>query len=231
MVDNFEFDNKNNKVRIAGTIKSTGPVKIIYWKGTVTRYLFELNCPLMRRDGSFRDNTLTFSLSPLSGESFCKSFKTGDNVVIYGQIDTHSEKVISHEGTPILLHNEIVKAQKVYPLNELTFNPNIGGLRGIIKSKLDKLYLPTRSINKQLLVEVPITYNHYANIKATVNNPNLFSEYDLHDVGEEVGIRFRLASTNKNRRMGLTVLSFVNPKRFDEGFNLDSEISENNLMR
>ncbi len=226
MLDNFTFDNNNNKIRVQGVLKSLSPIKTLYFRGYPLRELYQLNNPLTRRDGSIRDNIITIGLTIPEAEKLQTNYNIGDEIRIYGQVDSYSKMLPNHEGKKNRFYDPYIMVQKICPLNKEYTNTNIGGLKGIIKHKYNKE--TGRYPSKEFIIGVQRNALTYSNISAIVNNPDLFEEADHFEIGQEIGIKFRMVKYSYTNRIGLTILNFISPQYFDQGFDLDYISTDNN---
>ena len=230
-MDNFDYNSKNNRVRLIGTVVSK-PQFYFTSKTGAKHFLYFLNVP---KDG--KPNPLPIIIAESEKDEIENFYYSGDKVLVYGKCEGfHAEQDSFFELA--------VKQQKVYKFKHQYKNTNVISLAGTIIKEPEIIHLPgSKRTIARFLIKSSWTNSRYDNVSAAVADDAI--DYSLWArKGDKVVGKGYLTFLSQSKvpvtRISLETIvpeSQMTDKAWEEFYNPESEnpeltkIYENNFAR
>lgn len=230
-MDNFDYNSKNNRVRLIGTVVSK-PQFYFTSKTGANHFLYFLNVP---KDG--KPNPLPVIIAESEKDEIENFYYSGDKVLMYGKCEGfHAEQNAFFELA--------VKQQKVYKFKYQYKNTNVISLAGKIIKEPDIIHLAgSKHTIARFLIKSYWTNSRYDNVSVAVFDDSVDCTLWAKKGDKVVGkgyLTFLSQSKVPVTRVSLETIvpeSQMTDKAWEEFYNPESEnteltkIYENNFAR
>lgn len=216
MIDEFNYYNLKNRMRIVGTMMST-PEKYFISNHGQQFYCFFIKTT--KRNGEAMFAPAVSAGPPL--QKMRANKLVGKRVVAHGSVDVYTSDVKGKTGNDIFIYEQYLKLEDLKEATKPYVFDNIGAVEGKIVKKVDRTYPSGAPV---LSVYLQVENEDYTNIVEVVTGYQI-DDFKKLQVGEYVGFKCRMIQTSKEHVMpkleAITIYNSPFPIRYRSFSDLD----------